>query len=233
MFHKVEEIVTENVQYDFSGAGLGPCKTQLVQIDGMVVFNNLLCLDFRLQYFQALLCTCCGIQNCSPGSWTAFRQLNERVYLVPVIELMQEEQFNYHEYFPPAYLMRKGSLVFTKEKYEELRQQTGRFPKLEALAVLTSRDLLACHQITAPGNFLGKLGGMPRIDPELVLAVSEGNLEQQVEDLQACVSSAFEANHALDRSNFFKRAEFHLDLPGFPTWSGMAYSDNNKPVLVS
>lgn len=111
-----------------------------------------------------------------------------------------------------------------------LSSATDRLPVWEKVAPFSSMDALAVHQLTAPGVLLGVLGETAALKAEHCLAVTEGDVGDEISALQsllADVESGAEMRFSTDPDRV---VEFRLDLPDFPVWTGLGYV-NEKPVF--
>jgi len=233
MIFEVENIQAKDVIYDFSSASLGELKTKSIYVDEFELFNNISSLDFALEAFQAMLCRSCGIENCAPGSWVSFRKFRNQVLIVPAVNLMREGNYEMTEYGPPNYIYQKGTLAFSRENYDLLRKLTSRFPKYDTVKKLSDQEMLGCHQLSVPGRIFGELGGIPILRKDVILAVSEGELEDQIANLELALQKAYESGKATNERDVSQPIEFYLDLPGFPTWSGMAIRKGNPDLILN
>ncbi|MFZ1814521.1 MAG: hypothetical protein WBO55_08885 [Rhizobiaceae bacterium] len=214
---------------DLSEVGLGtPAVTAFVS-NGIIVCNALENVEYHEDGFQLIICEHCGIPGCERGSLVGLKKLDDqRAILLPSVKLVRSDS---HEYFPPRFMFVDGFPVLSKADYCRVKQLNENLPDWNEIAPITACDCLAMHQMTAPGSILGKLGEKALIDRNSFLAVTEGDLdteigalEQLIEEIEAGKQDGFSLQ--VDRV-----LEFHLDLEGFPTWTGCGYYAG-RAVLV-
>lgn len=231
MFTRIEKLETKNLTLNFSNAGLGVLETKAVLGNDVILINNTHCLEYEPSAFQAIICECCGIVNCEPGSWLSLRKAGQLVVLIPAVNEMRAGDWEHNEYQPPSYIRQLGPLSLTAEKYNELRSLVPKFPELENIINITAVEILSVHQVLIPGRVLGDIGKYKEIKTDNIIAVSDGELDDELYSLKLAVKAAH-LNEASAISNSAERTvEFYFDLPNFPSWNGLGYK-NGKPVLL-
>lgn len=231
MFVELKDFDKRPVSFDYSSSGQGLLNTMELLGNSQVLINNLRSFEIERGVFQAIICTHCGIVNCEPGSWLSIRKKGGDVVLIPAVLRMRTGEREITEYGPPTFIRKHGPMVMSRDVYEDLRKQVPAFPGFEALCPISVLEVLYCHQLTVPGRVLGLIGDYPKIDTDKFLAVSEGDLNFDLESLRVVLIAAYNGMNDCFSFTPDKVVEFHLDLPGFPTWKGLAYKDD-RPVLV-
>ena len=103
-------------------------------------------------------------------------------------------------------------------------------PEFDAIRPLSSPEALTIHQLAAPGFFLGEVGDNSSLKLDQFVAVTDGDLNVELEALQNllnCIEEESADGYSTDPDRL---VEFHLDLPEFPAWSGFGYA-SDIPVL--
>ena len=193
-----------------------------------MLINALERLDYAEEGFQVHICEGCGIPGCADRSWASLRKLGDAGVPVPSVSLMRGDMG--YRYGPPDFMLDCGVPMFSKRSYEALLLAADRLPPWERIKPFTAMDALAAHQMAAPEKLLGELGETATLKSELCLAVTDGETVDEMSALQRLLSdveSGTEARFSVDPDRV---VEFHLDLPGFPTWAGLGYV-NSDPVF--
>ncbi len=227
----ISDIKVSRRRLDFSSSGQGSFTATEVYSGNSRLVNAIELLDFSDGLVQVLVCEACGISGCEPGSWVAIRRVGETVVFVPAVDAMQEDDWGTTEYSPPEYMKNYGPLVFGPGVYEDMRAKTGRFPKLSNLKDIASREVLAASQLTAPGRVLGPLGTLPELDPENIVAVTEGDLDDEIAAFGRLISTINDGADGLHAESLQRVVEFHLNVPTFPAWRPFGYDSDRNPVL--
>ncbi len=216
---------------DFSSSGQGRFNATELVVDGIQLVNAIELLDFADGTVQLIVCEACGIIGCEPGSWAAVRRVGDEVAFVPAIDAMREGDWESNEYLPPRYIMKHGPVVFDLATYQALRDESGRFPDPDRVKKLSSNDLLTVLQVTAPGRVLGPLGMPANLNAENIVAVTEGDLENEINEFRKLIDHV-QSNRPVEIAEALSRiTEFHLDIPGFPAWRPFGYDMEGNAVL--
>ncbi|WP_306251171.1 hypothetical protein [Parvularcula sp. IMCC14364] len=224
MFHEVEKITSEPRTFDFLDSGQGKIETNQINVDGVCLINNLYRFSFEPDSFQTILCECCGFSGCAPGSWACLRRLENYVVLVPAIEAIIEHELP-DEYMPPEILTKLGPLKITAGIYKHLRTLVSELPPFEEIPVMSALDAMGVQKLAIPGRALGELKSPVEIRREVFIAASDGDLHDLLEQYESVLTEVESGDKTLFVSIPDKVIEFHLDLPGFPTWTGLGFKD--------
>ncbi len=218
-------------QLDFSSSGQGRFEGTELVVNGIQLVNAIELLDFTDGMVQLLVCEACGVKGCEPGAWAAVRRVCDMVVLVPAIDAMREGGWESNEYSPPRYIMKHGPVVFDLVTYQALRNEGGRFPDPDRIEKLSSTDALAVLQLTAPGRVLGPLGMPVNLNAENIVAVTEGDLENEIYEFRKLIDRVQSDRSIRIAEVPSKVTEFHLDIPGFGAWRPFGYDTEGNAVL--
>jgi hypothetical protein len=197
---------------DFRSSGQSLFDATALIANDVELVNAIERLDFSGEVVQLIVCEQCGYAHCAPGSYVNFRKLGEQVVLVPALSAMREGEFELREYAPPAYMWTQGLPIFSADVYDELRREIGTL------------------QFTAPGGVLGKPGSAAVLQSEWIVAVTEGDLSQEIETFSELIRAVQKGEENLHSMRPERLVEFHLDILNFPSWRPFGY-DARGPVL--
>lgn len=227
----VSDFELQKNRLDFSSSGQGRVDATELVADGIQLVNAIELLDFTDGTVQLIVCEACGVTGCEPGSWASVRRVGDKITFVPAIDAMREGDWESNEYSPPRYIMKYGPIVFDLASYQTLREKSGRFPDPDKVKELSSNDVLAILQLTAPGRVLGPLGMPAKLNTENIVAVTEGDLEDEINELRKLIDYV-QNDHPIKSSETPNRViEFHLDIPSFPAWRPFGYDAEGNAVL--
>lgn len=227
----VSNFELRKLRLDFSSSGQGRFDATELVIDGIQLVNAIELLDFTDGTVQLIVCEACGVSGCEPGSWATVKRTSDKIAFVPAIDAMREGDWESHEYSPPRYIMKYGPIVFDLASYQALRQESGRFPDPDRVKELSPSDVLAVLQLTAPGRVLGPLGMPANLSAENIVAVTEGDLEKEINEFRKLIDHV-NNDHAFELSEApIRVTEFHLDIPDFPAWRPFGYDLEGNAVL--
>jgi hypothetical protein len=215
---------------DFRSSGQSLFDATALIANDVELVNAIERLDFSGEVVQLIVCEQCGYAHCAPGSYVNFRKLGEQVVLVPALSAMREGEFELREYAPPAYMWTQGLPIFSADVYDELRREIGTFPVRSSIHPCTSLDALDMLQFTAPGGVLGKPGSAAVLQSEWIVAVTEGDLSQEIETFSELIRAVQKGEENLHSMRPERLVEFHLDILNFPSWRPFGY-DARGPVL--
>ncbi|HEY6556595.1 MAG TPA: hypothetical protein VI072_04950 [Polyangiaceae bacterium] len=207
--------------YDFSDAGLGPYSTRALIADDDVIVNQLGRIEIEPDgCLQVIVCEHCGIVHCEPGGWIAARRLGDAVLWMPCFDRIADSDAGPNEYAPPAFVKRRGPLIFTKTTGARLRDLV---PLLDAhaLPMLTEREACLLMQWQAPGRILGNPGAVPRVRREFVVACDDGRLKEHLDALDALLASAALSNVPVALRHA-QTPTVYIDVRGATEWHPIA-----------
>lgn len=218
------------VELDFTSSEQGLRAATAIEANGVRLFNALELVQVGDPETQVEICEHCGFSNCSPGGWVAFRRVGERVVWIPAWDAMEKGDWEETEYRPPAFMRRQGMPIFSSAAWHRLRLLQPALPAHDALPWLDSREAVRLSQWSAPGGLLGAYPLPPRLDHELLVSATEGDLAAEAEVVDACLRSHFEAARPMKLAPadaVTRPIEFWLDLPGTPSWADFARVGND------
>jgi hypothetical protein len=232
---RIEEIVAVPVELDFSSSGQGCRAATAVTATGDCLFNAIELVDVKPATTQVQVCNCCGIPNCATGNWVVFRRIGEDVVWLPAWNEMEKGEFEMSEYSPPLFLRSKGAPVFSAGCWERLRSLQSRLPVANELPQINSRETSRVCQWAAPGKVLGEFPAEPRMNRDLLVAVTNGDLAIEADLVDHCLRYHFENAQPMETVELpasVEPIEFWLDLPGTPGWKSFAHLPDQLCFLM-
>lgn len=219
-------------ELDFTSSGQGTFSATALFVGGVQIVNAIELLDFDdvEDSVQLLVCEECGIPGCQPGNWASIRHFRRQIVFLPAVGAARQGEWEANEYQPPEYMRTNGFPTFSAEDYAELRRETARFPAARSVNKCNSLETLDLLQFLAPGRILGDLGSPAKLQPHSILAVTKGELGQEIDVLNKLILSAQKGEDGLCSERPARVVEFLVDRPGFPTWRPFGY-DARGPVL--
>jgi hypothetical protein len=208
---------------DFRSSGRGLVDATALIANDVQLVNAIERLDFSDEVVQLIVCEQCGFPHCASGSCVNFRKLDDEIVLIPPLSAMREGEFELREYAPPAYMLTQGLPIFSAAVYDELRRKTGTFPDRSSIRPCTSLDALDILQFTAPGSVLGKLGSAAVLQSDWIVAVTDGDLSQELESFSELIGAVQKGEENLHSMRPERLVEFHLDILNFPSWRPFGY----------
>jgi hypothetical protein len=205
--------------------GIKPFEAVSLFFGNVCIANAVNLSNFEGERTQVLLCETCGHVGCGSVGWVHLRKIGQDVmWIAPRRLSAQDQHFDWQE-FPPPYFASDvcGIPVFREAVYDELRGRLPWLPDRTLIQPIRACEALALLQAEAPFELLGRAPGVPQVRRDRVLAVSDGDMDQEMD-----VVDAFSSDHATCETPLrpvevdarYKPIEFHLDAPGFPAWSG-------------
>ena len=94
-------------------------------------------------------------------------------------------------------------------------------PEVFRLPPLAANEMICIVQMQAPLQVLGKFPQPASLERRMILAVTDGDTDTEVQALERFIAAARGSNAALaiaPLSQSWAPIEFHLDGPGFPAW---------------
>jgi hypothetical protein len=231
---EVTTFVSTPVELDFSSSGLGYHSSTAIDAGGIRLFNALDLVDFELGLAQVYVCSDCGTPHCERGNWVALRRVGADVMWLPAFAQMESGEWEAQEYTPPRFVADRGAPLFRASTWEALRAIRSDVPRADDLPALASREAVQLLQWSAPGRVLGRHPQKPSLERKRVVAVTEGDRDAIVKDVDAALAHYYEAAVRLaiqPRSTLQSRIELWLDLPGTPAWSAFGYGSEGIVLL--
>ena len=230
MPNRINQIQAKPKSFDFSSSGLGKLDATSVWFNDFEFFNALELLSVDADFFQSEVCSCCGCEGCSSGSWVSLRRFGEAYLFVPAIEEMLEGKWEIDEYGPPYFLRKYGVPAFSEEKYLELKKWVTNLPEPDAVLPMKHLEFVAVLQLEAPGRILGNLGDPVSLNKDMIIAANVGELNDLILAFEQLLQLSQPDKAIGSLPNAAQEIEFILDLPNFPSWKPMVYS-KEKPYL--
>lgn len=229
---RVQQVGSRESQIDSTSfAQRRSTVTQLLG-DGVVIANAMESTTWNGRIVQAMVCTECGIERCAAGGWISPRAVDGAVLWLPAFEEMAGDAPLAREYRPPEYFER-GIPLFFEPSVTALLEQVHGFPAVAELFRLRTNELTLAMQWTAVAEVLGTFPGEVRLRHEDVIAVSHGEREMRIREVErllreGAAASAVVTLRALQPDE--EAIAFYLDAPGHPAWSPLAIV-GGEPVL--
>jgi hypothetical protein len=227
---EASDIEARAVELDFSSSGQGRRTATEVSAASIRLFNAIELVDGTPKATQIEVCECCGVLHCAPGGWVAFRRIGERVIWVPAWNAMENG-----EYSPPSFLQNRDVPIFSPAAWDRLRALDRGLPGARDLPQINSREVVRLCQWTAPGGVLGTFPDVPRTRRDLLVAVTNGDLGAEAVCVDHCLRDHYDDERAMElvpQHVSVDPIEFWLDLPGFPSWTGLGHIDAQTCLLV-
>jgi len=220
----IDDLEILDVELDFTSSFGGRSRTQAVHSGDTCLVNALAFTDFGDDPTQLIVCEACGIVHCQPGGWVHIRRVGDSIVFIPAFAELPAGEFESVEYLPPAYLSSRGIPLFAPEIYQQLRVQAPVFPTIENIPSITASEAVWLTQWDAPLSVLGRFPHQPKLIRNAILAVSDGQLDDECDWVQHFLDSNFDSSAPLSLIDASGVApiEFHLDGPGFPAWRPVA-----------
>ncbi len=193
------------------------------------LINAVSLCDFSTDPCQLEICKC-GQIGCKSGSWVSFRRINGFVLLIPAFRhLVDGDELERMDFQPPrSFISPDMSAAISVSDYSELVHQVPDLPSLDTILAPLRSEALRIAQLQAPLEVLGRFPETVKLKKKLLLAVSEGELSDEIRKLNEQLASAIEHDAYVTpagSSDGMRTIEFHLDGPGFPSWSAFHRSD--------
>lgn len=223
----IDDFEIRDVQLDFTSSDGGRPWVRSIYSSEICLVNALEYTHFDEDPTQLLVCEQCGNTGCAAGGWVQIRRIADYVGLIPALHVIGSDPERFSEFSPPAYLDSSGFL-FTRSTYELLCQETNVFPPFERVKSLSAGEAVRLLQWQAPMQVLGCFPDRPVLVQNSILAVSDGQLEDQCDLFRQFLDVNFDSPVSLEGTEAHDAIsiEFYLDGPGFPTWNPLARIGN-------
>jgi len=225
----IDKIEIRNVQLDFtSSSGGRPCTRAIYAADTCLV-NALAFADLNEDPTQLIVCESCGQVHCQPGGWVHIRRIADSIAFIPAFAEMLNDDFESTEFSPPEYLSSRGTPLFALDTYQRMRDQAPAFPSIDNIQSITAAEAVRLIQWHAPLRVLGSFPHQPQLIRDAILAVSNGDVDDQCNGVQRFIdyNVGSSAELSVVDGSSAEPIEFHLDGPGFPAWRPVARLGNN------
>lgn len=232
----VDEFKCVPVELDFSSSGQDLRSATAIESRGVRLFNAIEWVEVDSAAAQVDVCECCGLPQCSPGGWVAFRRMGDRVAWIPAWDLMGSGTSEMLHYSPPSFMQARGAPVFPATVWQRLRALHASLPQLGDLPPITSCEIARLYQWGAPAHILGLPPAQPRLRRDLLVAVTDGDLEGEASAVDECLRAHFESDRPMcliSLSMAVRPIEFWTDLPDTPSWTRFAHIDKDVCFLAN
>jgi hypothetical protein len=96
---------------------------------------------------------------------------------------------------------------------------------------LSCLEILGLLQLAASGRVLGTIAVSATFNSENIVAVSDGDLESEVNGFRRLIDIVNSGTDGLHSGNPLRVTEFHLDIPTFPAWRPFGYNSDEKAIV--
>jgi hypothetical protein len=207
-------------------------------IDDIIVINQIDALDDTRDnenVFQFIVCEECGFAQCKPGDWVAIRKSGGNALFIPAFAWIFEKEWGENEYLPPYYLTKKGAILFTPERFEELKNLVPYFAQFNQFKHLTNFEALNLLKFEASQNLFGALPKFTDLPSQKLIAASEGELDQminilheemkklEVEENEICIEPVSKNEPLIS---------FYLDDPKATEWRALYKNEIDYGLLI-
>jgi hypothetical protein len=184
---RVRQLASRQAKPDFSSSGQASRQLTQVIADGILLANATELSSWNERRVQVIVCESCGVEHCQPGGWLAPRLAGLDVVFAPAFSDMIAGESERREYAPPAFVADRGVPLLDEDAYASFCKYAGELPLAKDLPVLSGADLVRCLQWEAPLRVLGSFPAPIALRRECLLAVSEGDLAETAEALDATI----------------------------------------------
>lgn len=230
---QIDRIEIRRRQLDFTSSTGGRPHTKALFSDGTCLVNAVSFADLGDDPTQMIVCEACGTVQCQPGGWVGIRRIGNAVAFVPAFAKMLEGESASTEFSPPDYVQSRGVPILSVDVYESLRLGVAELPPLSKLGSLTAAEAVHLLQWDAPLSVLGRFPHPPKLIRNVLLAVSDGELDHECDRLQNFLEKNIGSPSTLSAIGdaSYVPIEFQLDGPGFPTWRPTVRVDDRSAFL--
>ncbi|WP_397385526.1 hypothetical protein [Prosthecobacter sp.] len=212
-------IESRSAVLDLSSSGQGNCAVRQVVCDDVIVCNASDHIDWSARSVQFELCDACLYAGCSSGGRVAIRRGDDHVLIIPDFAAMCQRQCDAMEYAPPRWMMKRGSLSFSRASWEVFRSAGGA-PSFESIAPALTVELLQLYHFQAPREFLHDYLSPSLAQWELILSTSGHDSGNDLMHLRRLFSdaSAFEGHEFCTPQAGSYTVSAFLDLVSVSEW---------------
>lgn len=234
----VQKIETFKSQFNFISSGQGMVTRTSLSIDDIIVINQIGALDNtpdNENVFQFIVCEECGFTQCKSGDWVAIRKSGDNVLFIPAFAWIFEKEWGENEYLPPYYLLKKGAILFTSERFEKLKNLVPFFAEFNQFRHLTNTEALNLLKFEAPRNMFGALPKFTDLSSEKLITASEGELDYminllhieikklEIEESEICIEPVSKNDLLIS---------FYLDDTSATEWKALYRNETGYGLLI-
>ncbi|HEY2252986.1 MAG TPA: hypothetical protein VGH74_18065 [Planctomycetaceae bacterium] len=208
--------------------GIMPFEAVSLFVDDVCIANAVNLSNFESERTQVVVCETCGNVGCGSGGWVHVRTIGEDVLWIPPRKLpAHDEKFDWQDSPPPYFATSAfGIPVFRRTVYDELRAQLPWFPDRNTVPAIRACEALSLLQRGAPLEVLGRAPRVPQLQRERILAVSEGDLNREMDMIDAFSRDCADCEtpvQPIDVNAACRPIEFYLDASRLPSWTGFCH----------
>lgn len=217
----VRRITDTPVELLRSATGQGPVVTRSLTADGELLVPYICLVDCSSNPLQLNVCSYCGQSGCESGGWVTLRSLGDALVLFPWFDVDDPDDLG--RYAPPPPLKRRGAMIVRGQALDTMRSHLPALPPTAALPMLQAREAIRCLEFEAPLGVLGGRTSSISIDRTMVLACSEEDLGELLDEADALLQGLANATAPLNvHSPPGVPVELYLDGPNTPTWTPLS-----------
>jgi hypothetical protein len=157
------------------------------------------------------------------------------VIWIPAWNRIGDDAVETSEHRPPAYLRERGAPVFSREVWRQLQTLHRRLPAADDLQPIDSRETALLCQFSAPAGLLGRYPDEPRLRRDLLITVTDGELDTEADAVDECLRHCCRAAEPMKFAAVKESVvpiEFWLDLPSTPPWRALGRMREHVGLFV-
>ena len=218
----IEDFEIRTIQLDFTSSSGGRPRSRSIFANEVQLVNAADFVKFSVDPIQVHVCEQCGVVGCSTGGYVRLRRVGEYCIWLPDFASMLARSWESQQFAPPGYLEDQGIPVIHCSTYAKLESEIGQFPSFQDLRQLLASDAARIVQWDAPLNLLRTVTARPTLVKQVVLAVSEGDVECELNLLQATLNWFLDQpDRPVEIAVGGRPVTFYVDGPHFPSWTPM------------
>ena len=203
-------------------------ETHAIYADGVCLVNAVDYSNFEEEPAQLIVCEVCANVGCNSGNWVFMRRLGNAIVMIPAYSKLCEfgdDSWYFTHYAPPDSLLSRGIPVIGLDDYRRARGLVTALPDLEGIRQLNAAEAIWLTQWTTPLNVLGRFPAPPRLKRGAVIAVADGEVDEEIANLKKFIERHFKSEEPLCELDHAGAVpvEFFLDGPSFPAWSPISH----------
>jgi hypothetical protein len=109
-----------------------------------LLVNNLEAFQYginKYQAYQVIVCESDGVVGCEPDNWVSLRKHGDMIFFIPAFSLRKANK-DPDYYFPPVYMDKFGSILFTRELYKKILRFSPKLPECDKIKEITSEEIV-------------------------------------------------------------------------------------------
>lgn len=222
----VDKCELRPVEMDFRSSEQGMYSTSAIWFGEVCLANSIDLVQFDEDPTQVIVCDKCGITGCAAGGWVQQRRIGGDVIWIPCVP--EKNAWLCETAGPPAYMTAKPGIVplFRPALYDDLRRRTSTLPDRNEIPPIRVGEMLRLVQAVASVEVLGRFGETPALRRELILAVRDRDVIEELDLVAGFIDRNLSENAAMvpvAPGEGFQVIEFYLDAPQFPAWRSFCH----------